>query len=72
MVVFDHILGWVTQELVHQGSALNSLHFIRVLEALSREFCTGVPWELLYADEQVIITDTQECIFNFKAQKADM
>jgi len=25
--------------------------FICVLEALSYEFCTGVPWELLYADD---------------------
>jgi len=29
---------------VHQGSVLNPLLFILVLEALSREFRTGVPW----------------------------
>ena len=34
---------------VHQGSVLSPLLFILVLEALSREFRTGVPWELLYA-----------------------
>ena len=35
---------------VHQGSALNPLLFIIVLEALPREFCTGkCPWEMLYA-----------------------
>ena len=30
---------------VHQGSVLSPLLFIIVLEALSREFCSGVPWE---------------------------
>ena len=34
---------------VHQGSVLSPLLFILVLEALSREFRSGVPWELLYA-----------------------
>ena len=29
---------------VHQGSVLRPLLFIIVLEALSREFCSGVPW----------------------------
>ena len=35
---------------VHQGSVLSPLLFIIVLEALSREFRAGVPWEDLYAD----------------------
>ena len=30
---------------VHQGSVLSPLLFIIVLEALSREFRCGVPWE---------------------------
>ena len=34
---------------VHQGSVLSPLLFIIVLEALSREFHSGVPWEDLYA-----------------------
>ena len=34
---------------VLQGSVLSSLLFIIVLEALSREFRSGVPWEDLYA-----------------------
>ena len=33
---------------VHQGSVLRPLLFIIVLEALSREFRCGLPWELLY------------------------
>ena len=43
---------------VHQGSVLSPLLFILVLEALSCEFRTGVPWELLYADDLAIIADT--------------
>ena len=39
---------------VHQGSVLRPLLFIIVLEALSREFRSGVPWEDLYADDLVI------------------
>ena len=42
---------------VHQGSVLSPLLFIIVLEALSREFCTGCPWELLYADDLVLTSE---------------
>ena len=35
---------------VHQGSVLSPLLFIIMLEALSGEFHSGVPWEDLYAD----------------------
>ena len=48
---------------VHQGSVLSPLLFIIVLEALSREFCSGVPWEDLYADDLVIIAESlEECV----------
>ena len=58
---------------VHQGSVLNPLLFNLVLEALSLEFGTGVPWELLFADDPVLITDTQEkCISKLTAWKAGM
>ena len=40
---------------IHRGSVLSPLLFIFVLEALSQEFCTGRPWEILYADDMVII-----------------
>ena len=45
---------------VHQGSVLNPLLYIIVLEALSRDFHTGCPWELLYADGLVLISDSLE------------
>ena len=42
---------------VHQGSVLSPLLFIIVLEALSREFRSGVPWEDPYANDLVIIAN---------------
>ena len=45
---------------VHQGSVLSPLLFIVVLEALSREFRSWVPWEDLYADDLVIIAESHE------------
>ena len=58
---------------VHQGSVLSPLLFIMVLEALSREFRTGTPWELLYADDLVIIADSlEECVAKLKVWKRGM
>ena len=45
---------------IHQGSVLSPLLFIIVLEALSREFRTGCPWELLYADDLMISAESME------------
>ena len=45
---------------VHQGSVLSPVLFIIVLEALSREFRTGCPWELLYADDLMISAESME------------
>ena len=48
---------------IHLGSVLRPLLFIIVLEALSREFRSGVPWEDLYADDLVIIAESfKECV----------
>ena len=55
---------------VHQRSVLNSLLFILVLEAISREFHIGVPWDLLYADDLFIIANSiEELIARFNAWK---
>ena len=48
---------------VHQGSVLSLQLFIIVLEALSYEFHSVVPWEDLYANDFVIITESlEECV----------
>ena len=47
---------------VNQGSVLSPLLFNIVLEALSREFHCGVPWEDLYADDLVIIAESLEAL----------
>ena len=52
---------------MHQGSVLSPLLFILVLEALSRQFRTGVPWELLYADDLAVMADSlEECVARLK------
>ena len=48
------MLEWVL------GSVLSPLLFIIVLEALSREFRTGCPWELLYVDDLMISAEAME------------
>ena len=45
---------------VHQGSVLSPLLFIIVLEALSKEFSVGLPYELFYADDLCLIAETEE------------
>ena len=47
----------------HQGLGFSTLLFIIMLEALSCEFRSGIPWEDLYADDLVIIIESlQECV----------
>jgi len=45
---------------MHQGSALSPLLFVIVMEAISREFRVALPRELLYADDLVVIAETEE------------
>ena len=45
---------------MHQGSALSPLLFLILIEAISREFAVALPWELLYADDLVVIAETKE------------
>ena len=47
---------------VHQGLVFSPLLFIIVLEALSREFREGLPMELLYGDDLVLISKTKELL----------
>ena len=58
---------------VHQGAVLSPLLFIIVLEALSREFCSGIPWEDFYADDLVIIAESlEECVRRLLTWKESM
>ena len=34
--------------------------FVIVMEAISSEFRVALPWELLYADDLVVIAETEE------------
>ena len=42
---------------LHQGSVLIPLLFVIALEAYSREFCVGFPWDV---DDLVILAETFE------------
>jgi len=52
--------GFEVKVGMHQGSALSPLSFVIVMEVISREFGVTLPWELLYADELVVIAETEE------------
>ena len=45
---------------MNKGSALSPLLFVIVMEAISREFRVALPWELLYADDLVVIAESEE------------
>ena len=45
---------------LHQGSVLSSLLFAVVMDVISSEARSGVPSELLYADDLVIMAPTME------------
>ena len=47
---------------MHQGSALSPLLFVIVMEAISREYRDALSWELLYADDMVVIAENEELI----------
>ena len=48
---------------------LSPLLFIIVLEALSIEFRTGVSWELLYADDLVLIAESDKSMDKLRVWK---
>ena len=60
---------------VSQDSVLSTLLFIIVLEALSKEFRTGCPWELLYADDLMIsagFMSMEELLIKLKTWKSEI
>ena len=48
--------------MVHQGSVLSTLLLITILKALSKKFRKGLPYELLYADDLVLIAELEELL----------
>ena len=56
-------------------SLISPLLFIIVLEALSREFRTGCPWELLYTDDLMIsagFMSMEELLVKLKTWKSEI
>jgi transposase len=49
---------------VRVSKVLSPLVFIMVMEAISLEFRTGCPWEMLYAEDLVITTDSMDELSN--------
>ena len=45
---------------VHQGSVLSPLLFVAVMEVVTWGVKEGLPWELLYADDLVLIAQSTE------------
>jgi len=58
--VYGNSSGFQVEVGMHQGSALIPLLFVIVVEAISREFRVVLQWELLYADDLVVIAETEE------------
>jgi len=52
-----HFEEWFS---MHHGSALSPLLFVIVIEAVSREFRVALPWGLFYADDLVVIAETED------------
>ena len=43
-------------------AVLSPLLFVIVMEAISREFRVALPWELLYADDFIVVAETEEVL----------
>src|SRR2546425_13079928 len=44
---------------VHQGSVLSPILFNIIMQAIADNFKNGLPWELLYADDLVLLAESR-------------
>ena len=49
--IMEHSIGELTSEIVN----IDEMILIIVLEALSKDFRSDVPWELIFTDDLVIV-----------------
>jgi len=47
---------------LHQGAVLSPLLFVIVMEIISRELRAGLPLELLYADDLILMAESEESL----------
>ena len=47
---------------LHQGSVWSPLLFVIVMEMISRELRAGLPLELLYADDLILMAESEESL----------
>ena len=45
---------------LHQGSVSSPVLFVIVIEMISRELRAGLPLELLYADDLILMAESEE------------
>jgi hypothetical protein len=60
--------SFLVQSGVHQGSALSPLLFIIVMEEVTKSVRRGIPWELLFADDLVILADSSNDLSHWLGQ----
>src|SRR6267154_710183 len=51
--------GFEVKVGVHQGSVLSPILFNIVMQAIADNFKAGLPWELLYSDNLVLLADSR-------------
>jgi len=49
---------------LHQGSVLSPLLFVIVMEMISRDLRAGLPLALLYADDLILMAESEESLRN--------